>query len=178
MSLPNDLLALIADANITTSFVVDRDGQVARESGSSQGIGNATDKRLLGALRSSSEVVLTSGLTARVDRYRMPKTADLAIYTRQGVSELNLEPVPPQRLWIFGESEAGDYLEALNHLLSIGYQRIHVEFGPTGFAQLKPHLDLKVISSIGNEGLERFTEQHNLSAKATFELEDLIVWAC
>ena len=152
-------------------------GAVANEAGTSAGIGNSTDKDLLAALRSHSEIVLTSGKTARADRYRMPKTADLAVLTRSGIDELQLEPKPGQRLIILGD-QATSYLSALDQLKDLGYRNVHVEYGPTGFRQVRRDLDLTLISGVSEGGIATFAEAHSLTQLDHFELDDLVVWAC
>ena len=178
MSLPAELLKLIGSYSITTSFVVGAQGEVANPDGGSSGIGNSTDKKLLGALRSNAEIVLTSGRTARLERYKMPRTADLAIFTNQGVQELGLSPTPPQRLIVFGQDHASSFSEAIDYLQSIGYQRIHVEFGPTGYASSAASIEKTFLSSKERVGLEKFCKERGLSPDHQFDLGDLIVWAC
>ena len=177
LSLPVELEGLIRAASITSSFVVDSEGAVATPAGSSLGIGNPTDKKLLSALRANAQIVLTSGQTARADNYRMPKTADLAILTRTGVEDLNLVPKPGQELHILG-TEVGGFVGALKHMQAIGYERIHVEYGPTGFAQAQPLIDLVVVSGIEEAGVQKFAESNSLTPKTKFHLADLVVWAC
>lgn len=177
LSLPSELEDLIAQSLITTSFVVSPEGAIATPNGSSHGIGNATDKRLLGALRANAEIVLTSGLTARADNYKMPKSADLAILTRAGVTELELEPKPGQRLLILG-AEVGGFAGAIENLKQMGFSRIHLEYGPSGFTSVIELVDLVVISSVTETGVEVFARAHALSPRARFYLDDLVVWAC
>lgn len=178
MSLPADLVELIGSFSLTTSFVVDQHGRTANPEGGSTGIGNATDKRLLGALRANSEVVLTSGRTARADQYRMPKSADLAIFTLQGVDELQLQPSGTQRLIVFGKNQAGSFSGAITHLNHLGYQRIHVEFGLTGYKSISTMFDKVFLSSRSRSGLEAFVSEHSLTPTHQFDLGDLLVWAC
>lgn len=175
--LPAELQNLISSSRITTSFVVDYEGDVVNQSGSSIGIGNLTDRKLLSALRASAQVVLTSGKTARLDNYRMPKKADLAVFTDTGVEEVDLRPVSTQRLTVFGSEVATDFKAALKHIQSLGYDRVQVEFGPTGFQQILPELDLVLISSVSNSGPKAFYKRYGLMPTERFDLEDLSVWA-
>ena len=175
--LPAELDDLIRGSRTSTSFVVDDDGGIANTSGSSSGIGNQTDKKLLSALRANAQVVLTSGKTARLDRYRMPKTADLAIFTNAGVGALELKPAAPQRLSVFGSEVATDFKGALDYTRSLGYDRVHVEFGLTGFLNILTELDLVLISCVSNSGPQAFFRRHGLTPTDRFELDDLNVWA-
>lgn len=158
--------------------MVGSQGEVANPEGGSSGIGNTTDKKLLGALRANAEIVLTSGKTARLERYRMPKSADLAIFTNQGVEELCLTPSPPQQLIVFGQEHAVSFSDAIDYLKTIGYQRIHLEFGPTGYVSCTSRIEKTFLSSIGRVGLERFCKVFGLSPEQEFDLGDLIVWVC
>lgn len=176
--LPVELDRLIAASSLTTSFVVDEFGQVVNSAGSSSGIGNQSDKLLLRALRANAQVVLTSGKTARADNYRMPRTADLAIFTNRGAGDLELIPKENQRLTIFGSDKAPGFAAAIDYLKTLGYQRIHVEFGLTGFSAIKDQLDLVVLSTVSGNGLEVFTRQQKLEPIARFELPELEVWVC
>ena len=175
MTFPTELLEQISKASITTSFVVDAAGNFVNAEGNSRGIGNKTDLELLGVLRRNSQVVLTSGLTARRDSYVMPKTADLAIFTSQGVSELNLTEKPGQRLHLIGPPLANSYSEAQQAVISLGYSRVHVEFGVMGLKALIDQIDLLVVSSVEKVGVQKFSKAHNLQIAQIYQLPDLAI---
>jgi hypothetical protein len=169
-----ELLAEISEARITTSFVVDEFGAVANSEGNSKGLGNDTDLELLKALRANSEVVLTSGLTARNENYRMPRHADLAIFTAAGVSQLDLKPRAGQKLQILTPPTVASYLEALQAIQS-RYSQIHIEFGPKGALALRHEIELFVVSSKGQSGIDAFISELALSPTMAFQLQDLSV---
>jgi hypothetical protein len=173
-TLPADLLDRISKARITTSFVVDDSGGFVNELGNSRGIGNQTDLELLRALRANAEVVLTSGLTARNESYRMPRHADLAIFTSAGVQGLDLKPRAGQKLQILSPPQVNSYQEALRALAS-RYQSIHIEFGPTGVLAISPEIGLFVISGRKRSGIDAFIKELDLVPGETFELPDLFV---
>lgn len=175
MTFPAELLEHISNVSITTSFVVDANGNFVNDQGTSRGIGNKTDLALLGLLRRNSEVVLTSGLTARNDAYVMPKTADLAIFTVQGVSGLHLQEKPGQRLHLIGPSTANSYSEALDATAKLGYQKIHLEFGPKGLSALLDQIDLIVLSAVEDRGVKKFAEANHLEISKTYALPDLAI---
>lgn len=175
MQLPARLQELIDASSITTSFVVDSQGKSVNEMGNSSGIGNQTDMLLLRTLRAHAQIVLTSGLTARADSYKMPRVADLAIFTQAGVSGLQLKPKPNQQLHLINQHMASSYLAALQHLLAIGYRRIHVEFGETGLAELLDQIELCVISSRNTQGPKRFLTAAGILEIASFSLPDLYI---
>lgn len=173
-SLPAQLIEHITKARITCSFVVGEAGQVVDEQGGSKGLGNQTDLELLRALRSNAEVVLTSGLTARVEEYRMPRHADLAIFTQRGVAGLNLKPKAGQKLQVLTPPLVNSYQDAIN-ALKTRYGRIHVEFGPTGARSIKNEIELFVISSTYEVGPAKFLEELGLVETASFLAPELFI---
>lgn len=173
-SLDPALLSAINKAEITSSFVVDEIGSFVNEAGNSKGIGNQTDLELLRALRAKSEVVLTSGLTARAEQYTMPKHADLAIFTARGVSGLGLKPRAGQKLQILTPPLVTGYQAAIS-AIKTQYQFIHVEFGWEGTKAIRNHIDLFILSSKQRQGIDIFVEKLDLVSTATFELPDLSI---
>lgn len=173
-NLPASLLNQIAKAKITCSFVVGEQGEIAKADGSSKGLGNETDLELLKTLRANAEVVLTSGLTARVEDYRMPRHADLAIFTSQGVAGLNLKPRAGQKLQLLTPPVVTSYKQSLEALLS-RYDYVHVEFGPRGVKQLVSDIDLFVISSRFAGSARLFCEELSVQPIEDFELPDLFI---
>ena len=174
-ALPPELIELISKADITSSFVVDSAGSTLGTSGNSSGLGNRTDLSLLRLIRAQSEVVLTSGKTARADKISMPKSADLAIFTKTGVDSLELVPRDDQQLILIGSEQAAGFPEALEFLKELGYRHIQVEFGEAGFESLRGQIELCVISGMAASGVELFLQKHGISQSAWFELEDLFV---
>ncbi|HEY7854399.1 MAG TPA: hypothetical protein VIB80_04705, partial [Aquiluna sp.] len=135
---------------------------------------NETDLQLLKTLRAKSEVVLTSGLTARAEGYKMPRHADLAIFTARGVSQLGLKPRAGQKLQILTPPLVTSY-EAALHALKTQYQHIHVEFGLQGAMAVRNEIDLFVLSSTQQQGIDMFVEKLDLVPASTFELPDLAI---
>jgi len=151
--------------------VVSPEGAFVGANGASTGIGNRTDFELLMHLRSRSDVVLTSGVTARMERYRHPTTADLAVFTRGpkfvpfGGTGNSVVHIP---------AEVEDYSSAVAYLQAQGYEAIHTEFGATGFSALS--VDDKVVallSSTSPEGIENFCDQRGLIVISQVQIEDL-----
>lgn len=155
---------------ITASLVVDSNGSAIGASGTSRGLGNATDLQLLIWLRQRAEVILTSGLTARLEDYKLPKSAKLAILTREGVP--HLEMYRDQLLWLEGGMH--NYHSAIDYLEASGHPNIHTEFGPTGFSQLVgSKRAVGVLSSPTSTGVETATELLDLKTVLNLELPDL-----
>lgn len=84
-------LNLAAGWNIAIVFSVS--GQYVDERGSSDGISNLEDRKVLGHLRSQSDYIVTSGLTARQEQYRGSKYAPIVIFTRHLKSVLTVPAV-------------------------------------------------------------------------------------
>lgn len=72
------------------NFVIDEGGASFGASGDSSDVSNHVDRLLLGKLRSLADVIVTSGKTARAERYKSSKHAPIAIFTRTG----DLDSVP------------------------------------------------------------------------------------
>lgn len=143
---------LASGHEISASLVCDKAGSFVGSIGTSDGLGGETDRLWLGALRRQTQLVLTSGLTFRTERYKMPKVPDLAVLTRQGVDRSSLEVQDHQRLHVL--SNEASYSTALSSVLDLGYSKVHVEFGPTGIRELMANVKLTLwISSPAEEGL-------------------------
>ena len=72
------------------NFAVDSAGRSFGDTGKSEDIATDLDRLVLGKLRSLADVIVTSGLTARVEKYRSSKHAPIAIFTATG----KLDEVP------------------------------------------------------------------------------------
>jgi riboflavin biosynthesis pyrimidine reductase len=75
---------------LRANFVIDTAGQSFGAKGDSSDISNHVDRLLLGKLRSLADVIVTSGKTARTERYKSSKHAPIAIFTQSG----DLDSVP------------------------------------------------------------------------------------
>ncbi len=145
---------------VTASLVVSATGSAVSEQGTSKGLGNATDLSLLKWFRNRSEIVLTSGKTAELENYRLPSTAQLAILSRtdriyQSLGQDKTKVIFLENLDSFGS--------AIEELRTRGYERIHCEFGPTGFVDLvNQNLTAGFVSSVDVMGIELFAKEHEL----------------
>lgn len=72
------------------NFAVDAAGRYFGESSSSGDVSSELDRLLLGKLRSLADIIVTSGKTARLEKYRSSKHAPIAIFTVSG----DLDAVP------------------------------------------------------------------------------------
>jgi riboflavin biosynthesis pyrimidine reductase len=72
------------------NFAIDQNGASFGVSGNSSDVSTALDRVLLGKLRSQADVIVTSGKTARIEKYKSSKYAPIAIFTKTG----QLDEVP------------------------------------------------------------------------------------
>ena len=160
---------LVSGFSITASLVSDAAGNTISASGSSAGLGNATDLSLLVALRRQAQVILTSGSTFRADKYRFPKHADLAVLTTKPV---NIEVPTGQQLLV----KSSGHREALRELRAHGYSRIHVEYGVTGISALlaEGELDALLLSSPASSGVKALANRLAVEP-VIIELSDLCI---
>lgn len=76
-SLPGDRWVRL---NLVTSVT----GSAAGADGTSDSLTNTTDRRILGVIRATSDVVLVGAASVRAEGYQVPRSARLAIVTRTG----------------------------------------------------------------------------------------------
>lgn len=104
---------------VRLNMVVSGAGQFTDESGSSRGISNDLDRKLIGHLRRQSDVVVTGGNTARKEQYRVPSHCALAVISTSFTLEAE------------GYIRLDEPATAVSDLTQLGYQRILLETGPT-----------------------------------------------
>ncbi len=69
---------------VRLNLAVDSEGSVAGVTGSSNDVSNQLDRTLLVALRKQSDIIVTSGATARVENLRASKYAPIAVLSESG----------------------------------------------------------------------------------------------
>jgi riboflavin biosynthesis pyrimidine reductase len=104
---------------VRLNMIVASDGSFVDSTGSSRGISNDLDRKLIGHLRRQSDVVVTGGNTARNEQYRVPSHCDLAVISSSF-------EISDDRYVRLENPET-----AINKLVELGYQRILLETGPT-----------------------------------------------
>ena len=104
---------------VRLNMVVDGSGAFVDANGSSRGISNELDRKLIGHLRKQADVVVTGGNTARREHYRVPKSCSLAVIS----NTFELDDERYIRL--------ADPKLALPTLRNLGFERILLETGPT-----------------------------------------------
>jgi hypothetical protein len=157
--------ALVSGVRISASLVVSEAGEFSGEEGSSKTLSINADKLWLSALRRNSQIVLTSGKTFRIEQYRMPRTANLAVLTRSELDLSGLTPGPEQRIHLLQSSNS--FESSVADVQGLGYERVHIEFGPTGIAALlRSELAFTLfLSGPSTQSVERAAER--LGAKVT-----------
>lgn len=104
---------------VRLNMIVGTNGEFVDEAGSSRGLSNELDRKLIGHLRRRSDVVVTGGNTARAERYRVPSHCSLAVISTSF-------ELPGERYIRLPEP-----VEAIETLRSHGFERILLETGPT-----------------------------------------------
>ncbi len=79
-----ELYALPGESWVRVNLVSSVDGSVAGADGTSESLTNRADRKILGVIRRSSQVVLVGAASVRAEGYQLPRTAPLAIVTRSG----------------------------------------------------------------------------------------------
>ena len=126
--------------------------------GTSRSLGGPSDFEWFVSVRRRAEVILTSGRSYLDEHYVVPANAKLAVFSRR-LREADLAPGVIQ----ISEQHAGTFGDAVNHLLSLGFERIHCEFGPTGFLGLTSEPMVEAyLSSETMGGIESFTAKHGV----------------
>jgi len=143
---------------ITATLVVGADGEHVGHDGTSKSLGGPSDFEWFLSVRRRAEVILTSGKTYLDERYVVPANAKLAVFSRR----LRKADLAPGVIHI-SDLQSSTFGDAVKHLLSLGFDRIHCEFGPTGFlaTTAEPMVDA-YLSSETRSGIERFSARHEV----------------
>ena len=104
---------------VRLNMIVGANGEFVDEKGSSRGLSNDLDRKLIGHLRRRSDVVVTGGNTARSEQYRVPSHCSLAVIS----SSFDLAE---ERFIRLPNPET-----AIEELRQAGFERILLETGPT-----------------------------------------------
>ena len=160
--------------DVTASMVVSPTGSAVSTSGTSRGLGNETDLALLKWFRARSQIVLTSGKTAELENYRYPSSTGLAILSR---SQRTYDSLTEDREKVLFLNGVDTYRQAIEELRNLGFQKVHCEFGPSGFIELVNEGKVDgFVSCVEASGIESFAQRHNLSvAKLHDVADDLVV---
>ena len=143
---------------ITATLVVGAAGEHVGPDGTSKSLGGQEDFDWFVSVRRRAEVILTSGRTYLDEDYRPPAQASLAVFSKN-LSDADLA----HGVILIAEHQASSFSMAIKHLQSLGFERIHCEFGPTGFLALSSEpLVEAYISSDTQSGIEIFSAKHGV----------------
>ena len=104
---------------VRLNMIVGPSGEFVDENGSSRGLSNVLDRKLIGHLRRQSDVIVTGGNTARNEQYRVPSHCSLAV-----ISE-TFQIEDPSFISLKNPEQA------IPNLKELGFERILLETGPT-----------------------------------------------
>ncbi|MDA8901983.1 hypothetical protein N9I80_01400 [Aquiluna sp.] len=149
--------------HLTASLVLGQDGNYVDVNGTSKLLGGPADLELLKYFRSRSSWVLTTGATARAERYRIPSKAKLAVLSRQAEKALP-ETLDASEVTVLGSDFPMSIASAISHLENLNPGGIHLEFGPQTLLTAHAEIDrLQIILSSEHEtGASNFAEANNL----------------
>ena len=171
-----EVLSLIGDPLITASMVVDDAGSHIGPDGTSKSLGGESDLELLMLFRKRAGTVLTTGLTARSENYRLPSSSALAILTRLAIETLP-EQLRVEQVRLIGNEIILTPDEAIQELMTSSPTPIHIEFGPTALTEtLRSRTDVRAfISSEYESGATAFIPKWNLLQVGAFRFKNLYV---
>ncbi|MEY4990446.1 MAG: hypothetical protein RIS08_672 [Actinomycetota bacterium] len=170
------LVAMLSGQRLTASLVVDEIGSTKDKNGGSRLLGGDADLQWLRALRSRVDLVVTGGATYRTEQYRMPKRADLAVFSRGPLLAPEGFESSPRFLPLVGEhrSLSGELAKLMNR-----YSNIHLEFGALTLIPILRELGFGVwVSSQFNTGIDTFCSDHDMRCVHVIQLEDLHIAYC
>jgi riboflavin biosynthesis pyrimidine reductase len=79
-----ELYAPLARATVRINMIASLNGSAVGDDGTSESLSNRTDRRILGVIRDSADVVLVGARTVRREGYLGPRASTLAIVTLSG----------------------------------------------------------------------------------------------
>jgi riboflavin biosynthesis pyrimidine reductase len=122
------------------SIVVDEFGNHVGADGTSKTIANDLDLQLLMALRSKCSVIVTTGATARAEKYKSSRFAPIAFITK---NQNSLSDVPAvisvgtnPNIFLESSSDIIDFVEFGTKLSRLGHTSFLFEGGPSTLQQL------------------------------------------
>ncbi len=122
------------------SMVLDSNGNHIGVDGTSKSISNSVDIQLLMALRAKSDVIVTTGKTARIEAYKASRFAPIAIVSRQpkpldGIPALS-QTGDFESIVLKSDGRELDFIELGRQLSLLGFNRFLFEGGPSTMSQL------------------------------------------
>ncbi len=167
------------------SLLIDADGNTVGPDGTSKSISNSIDLQLLLALRSKSELIVTTGKTARAENYRASRFAPLAFITRKLETLEHLpairEPGSHKNIFLKPNSTELDFDDLGQQLNELGFSTMLFEGGASSLGRMvitASHsqlvLTISNFGSIGPDDLKPMLAKV-LPRTDTAELQDAFV---
>jgi hypothetical protein len=130
-------------------------GLLVGQDGNSKGIGNQVDLQLLMALRSKTDVICTTGRTARAESYKASRFAPLAFLTKSSESLSQIpavvEPGSHENIFIEPSTDIDPFIWANTVFNNMGLKSILFEGGPSSLEHLwLADLPVQLVFSIAN----------------------------
>ncbi len=170
------LVAILSGQRVTASLVVDEVGSTKDMDGGSRLLGGDTDLMWLRALRSRANLVVTGGATYRAEQYRMPKRADLAVFSRSLLTAPEGFQDSPRFLPYVGARES---ISAELRKLVANYQNVHLEFGAQTLIPVSRDLGIGIwLSSQFKSGIDLFCDQNEIRQEHALRVNDLHIAYC
>ncbi len=127
----DDLAALYAAPRqpwLRVNMITTLDGAATGESGTSDSINNAADKRVFDTLRGLADAIIVGAGTARIEGYR-PAKVPIVVVSRRGEVPPTLRGAAPGRVWLATCTSAPHLDEARellgpDHVLTLGQHRV------------------------------------------------------
>lgn len=140
------------------TFVVNQDGEHTGSDGSSKTISNNFDLQLLLSLRSKTDVIVTTGETARKENYKSSRHAPIAFLTRNPASLSGIPAVTNAGFfenYFLSEHEEAVFDHIEKSLSDLGFQAFLFEGGRRSLAQLLNSVkDVRFVLSITPNGVQ------------------------
>jgi riboflavin biosynthesis pyrimidine reductase len=192
---PDELLARYQPVQgVRLNLAVNAKGSVAGESGSSDDVSNSLDRALLVHLRKQSDVIVTSGATARAENLRPSQYAPMVVLTPSGRLDglqdllkakwpltiiVSPDAYKKTQVALATDGVVANLVQltefspesVLKHLAAQGYSRILLEFGPTlsNLWTLSGCIDEICLTTTGLAGLQQVDLEGNVELPSFFE---------
>lgn len=130
----NKILGRVPDwTGWLATFVINEAGESVGADGTSASLSNPTDLALLISLRTKADVIVTTGATARAEKYKASRLAPIAFLSRDPHSLLSIPAFtqlgPNKNILLKTKSETSAFLDSQEQLQGLGYQSFLFEGG-------------------------------------------------
>lgn len=153
-----------------TTFVVDENNQHVGADGTSKAISNQIDLQLLISLRTKAKVIVTTGATARAEKYKSSRFAPIAFLTRTPESLIELpaftKPGGHDNL-IFSSFQDESLFEQVDESLrALGLDAMLYEGGPALLGALVRQVGaIQLVLCVANTRNPRSVDAYEILAK-------------